>query len=195
MEETAGRAAEEKARLRQKMKRLRMEVSETERLFWDQRLTERLVSRAGWRQGDCVYCYMSVRNEAGTKQLIRELWDRNIFVAVPRVQGSEMAFYYITRPEDLRPGALGIPEPVKGCRKAAQRNAPVIVPGVAFGQDFSRLGYGGGYYDRFFKREPRHRKIGICYEFQLETALPAEPFDVKMDVIVTPDRCLVREEK
>lgn len=79
-------------------------------------------------------------------------------------------------------------------QKGRRAGAPVIVPGVAFGQDFSRLGYGGGYYDRFFEREPDHRKIGICYEFQMETALPSEDFDVKMDVIATPDRCLAREE-
>ena len=101
--------------------------------------------------------------------------------------------FTIFQMEDLEPGAWesGARE---GCRKAAEPGAPVIVPGVAFGQDFSRLGYGGGYYDRFFEREPDHRKIGICYEFQMETALPSEDFDVKMDVIATPDRCLAREE-
>lgn len=195
MEEKAGRAAEEKARIRQNVKRLRRETSENDRLLWDQKLTEQILSMDRWKPGDCVYCYISVRNEAGTETLLRELWDRDVSVAVPRVQGKDMDFYYIAGMEDLKPGAMGIPEPSKECRRAEERNAPVIVPGVAFGQDFSRLGYGGGYYDRFFEREPEHLKIGLCYEFQLETELPSEPFDVKMDVIATPDRRLVREER
>lgn len=197
MEEKAekpGKAAGEKDRLRQKAKRLRRETSEKERRVWDQKLAEQILSMDCWQPGDCVYCYISVRNEAGTERLLREFWNRKIQVAVPRVRGKEMDFYYISGMEDLEPGAMGIPEPREGCRKAAEPGAPVIVPGVAFGQDFSRLGYGGGYYDRFFEREPDHLKIGICYEFQLETELPSEKFDVKMDVIVTPDRRLVREE-
>ena len=192
--EKSGRAAEEKARLRQKVKRLRRETSEKERRIWDQKLAEQILSMGCWQPGDCVYCYISVRNEAGTEMLLRELWNRKIQAAVPRVREKEMDFYYISGMEDLEPGAMGIPEPREGCRKAAEPCAPVIVPGVAFGQDFSRLGYGGGYYDRFFGREPEHLKIGMCYEFQLETELPSESFDVKMDAIITPDRRLVREE-
>lgn len=194
MKEKAGKPAEEKEELRQKVKRLRRQLTEKDRLFWDRKLAEQILFLGSWQPGDCVYCYISVRNEAGTEALIQELWNRKIQVAVPRVQGKEMDFYYISKMEDLEPGAMGIPEPREGCRKAAEPGAPVIVPGVAFGQDFSRLGYGGGYYDRFFEREPDHRKIGICYEFQMETALPSEDFDVKMDVIATPDRCLAREE-
>lgn len=192
--EKSGKAAGEKDRLRQKVKRLRRETSEKERRIWNQKLAEQILSMGCWQPGDCVYCYISVRNEAGTEMLLQELWKRKIQVAVPRVRGKEMDFYYISGMEDLEPGSMGIPEPREGCRKAAEPGAPVIVPGVAFGQDFSRIGYGGGYYDRFFEREPDHLKIGICYEFQLETELPRENFDVKMDVIATPDRCLIREE-
>ncbi|MBS6516796.1 MAG: 5-formyltetrahydrofolate cyclo-ligase [Clostridium sp.] len=195
MEQNTCEAAETKDRIRNKMRKLRRETSEKERLYWEQKLAEQILSLGSWEPGSCVYCYISVQSEAGTSVLIQELWDRNVAVAVPRVQGKDMDFYYITKKEDLEPGAMGIPEPVKSCRKAKKPDAPVLVPGVAFGQDFSRLGYGGGYYDRFFEREPEHLKIGICYEFQLEQELPSEPFDVKMDVIVTPDRYLAREER
>lgn len=195
MEQKAGKAAAEKGRIRQKMKKLRGQVSEDRRACWDRKLAKRLFSMDEWKQECCVYCYISVRNEAGTEALIQELWDRNISVAVPKVQGKDMDFYYINSMEDLEPGAMGIPEPKSACRKAVSQDAPVIVPGLAFSQDFSRLGYGGGYYDRFFEKEPKHLKIGICYEFQLEPELLSEPWDTDMDVIVTPDRCLVREEK
>lgn len=195
MEQEAGKAAAEKVRIRQKMKKLRGQIPEDRRACWDRKLTERLFSLGEWKQGSCVYCYISVRNEAGTEALIREFWARNISVAVPKVQGKDMDFYYIAGMEDLEPGSMGIPEPKSGCRKAASQDAPVIVPGLAFGRDFSRLGYGGGYYDRFFEREPKHLKIGIGYEFQLEPEILSEPWDTGMDVIVTPDRCLIREEK
>ena len=111
MKEKAGKPAEEKEELRQKVKRLRRQLTEKERLFWDRKLAEQILFLGRWKPGDCVYCYISVRNEAGTKALIQELWNRKIQVAVPRVQGKEMDFYYISKMEDLEPGAMGIPEP------------------------------------------------------------------------------------
>ena len=113
-------------------------------------------------------------------------------VAVPRVKGREMAFYYIDCFEDLEPGCFGIPEPKKSCMTAEETDAPVIVPGVAFSERFERTGYGAGYYDRFFEKEPQHRKIAICYDFQIAEAIAVDQYDVLMDQIITPGRELSR---
>ena len=61
----------------------------------------------------------------------------------------------------------------------------VIVPGVAFDRDGNRLGRGKGYYDRLLPRIPSAYKVGICFPFQIIEEVPAEPFDIRMDEIIT----------
>ena len=56
-----------------------------------------------------------------------------------------------------------------------------------FGRDGSRIGYGGGYYDRFFSREPGHKKAGYCFSFQLFDQTPSGKYDEKMDLVITED--------
>lgn len=133
---------------------------------------------------------MSVRGEAGTEQLIDELLKRGCRVALPRVFGREMRFFYITDRSQLAAGAYGIPEPADGCPEADAVEAMVITPGVGFSGDGSRVGYGAGYYDRFFAAEPHHMAVGIGYDFQLFQAIEAEKHDKKMAYIVTPTQML-----
>lgn len=134
----------------------------------------------------CVYAYMSYGHEAGTKELLSWLWSRGKQTAVPRVDGTQMDFFYITSMEDLEVGYGKILEPKKQCRRAADPYAPMVIPGVAFDPWGNRLGYGGGYYDRFLEREKGHFKIGIAFEFQMKETLPTEPLDQPMDVVLTP---------
>lgn len=184
---------ETKKELRARMLEARKTLSQEDRLTWDRELAEKILSMPEFRDRDacpCVYCYVSVRNEAGTELLMDGFLQRGIKVAVPRVEEKEMVFCYIDGKDDLSPGCMNIPEPKSGCRKAKEKTAPVIVPGVAFGKDFSRMGYGGGYYDRFFEAEPDHRRLAVCYEFQLKESVPSEEHDRSMDEIVTPERHL-----
>jgi 5-formyltetrahydrofolate cyclo-ligase len=62
----------------------------------------------------------------------------------------------------------------------------VIAPGIAFDKNKNRLGRGKGYYDKYFNGK-KITKIGVCYDFQLLENIPVEPFDVKMDKIITPN--------
>lgn len=182
-----------KGELRSRILSARKALNGEERLVWDSRIRERLLALPEILEADSVYCYADVRNEAGTGLLIRDLLSRGVRVALPRVEGKEMFFYYIGGPDDIEPGFMNIPEPGPACRPAEKQTAPVIVPGHVFGRDFFRIGYGGGFYDRFFEREPVHWKAGVCYEFQLTDAVLSEEHDVRMDCIVTPDRCLKRK--
>ena len=180
-----------KAELRKTILAERTRLTESETELWDRQILETLKSLNLERHGT-VYCYISVRGETGTGQLIAWYLKQGARVAVPRVKGKTMDFYYIRSMEELEPGCFGIPEPSAQCEPASDSAAPVIVPGVAFSRRFERTGYGAGYYDRFFAREPRHEKIALCYDFQLTGALESEPHDVLMDRIVTPTSFLSR---
>lgn len=135
-----------------------------------------------------VYCYMSVHGETDTRNLISFLWSQKIPVAVPRVEGQRIRFYRISSMADLVPGCMGIPEPSNDCEPADNPEAAVITPGLAFSPDGARIGYGGGFYDRFFAEEPEHLRIAAAYGFQIFPDLPVDSLDKKVDWIVTEDR-------
>lgn len=183
-----------KADLRKKVLELRKHLTVEETAEWDKTICEKIKALGLEKQFGTVYCYVSVRGETGTEALIRFYLDQGIKVAVPRVKGREMDFYYIDRYEDLEPGCFGIPEPNKSCKLAAEQDVPVIVPGVAFSGRFERTGYGAGYYDRFFEKEPQHEKIAICYDFQMTEAIAVDQYDILMDRIITPQKSLNRKD-
>ena len=156
-----------------------------EKQRWDEALLERLHPLFP-SAGTAVYAYTSVRGEASTEYLIDELLKRGCRVALPRVFGREMRFFYVTDRCQLVTGAYGIPEPADGCQEA---DSP-ITPGVGFSKDGNRIGYGAGYYDRFFAAEPDHMAVGLCYGFQLFPAFETEKHDKKMAYIVTPEQTI-----
>lgn len=181
-----------KADLRKRVLELRKHLTEEEMAGWDQAILQKLKDLELEKQFDTIYCYISVRGETGTGDLIRWYLEQGVKVAVPRVKGRQMDFYHITCFEDLEPGCFGIPEPKKSCVMAGDENAPVIVPGVAFSGRFERTGYGAGFYDRFFEREPHHEKIAVCYDFQMTEAIAVNRYDILMDRVITPERSLTR---
>ena len=184
-----------KAELRSEILKQRAELAAEQQAPMDQKILERLMAeKLEQNETGTVYLYAGVRGETRTERILDWLLREQVRVAYPRVRGKEMDFYYIASAEDLEPGCFGIPEPKSSCLKAMDTTAPVIVPGVAFSEQFERTGYGAGYYDRFFAKEPLHQKIAICYEFQMRESLASEPHDIPMDQIVTEERSLKRRE-
>ena len=95
---------------------------------------------------------------------------------------------------ELREGKFSIMEPDSRICLAVEDCSPdlVLVPGVVFGRGGHRLGYGGGYYDRFLSRPGMASalKIGVCFSFQLVPRIPADDWDQPVDVIVTEQETL-----
>lgn len=177
----------EKSEVRRLIREKRALIKESQKKAWDEAVFQKLTAHPLIAGGDCVYCYMSMGGETGTGELLEWLWKNGKAAAVPRVWEREMDFFVVRSMEDLAPGCMGILEPVKHCPLADRPAAPVVVPGVAFAPEGERYGYGGGYYDRFFKNESRHHRIGIAYDFQVLPRLKQELYDQKVDEIITPD--------
>ncbi len=156
----------------------------------DQKIFARLKDFAPLWSGRPVYLYLSIGSEVDTMPVLRELWKRNIPVAAPRVEGNEMAFYYIRRPEELSPGFRGILEPVTAVSLAEEKEALILAPGAAFDLRGYRIGYGGGYYDRYLKAHPGHMAMALAYEFQLAEEIFADPWDEPVQWILTEERTI-----
>ena len=79
---------------------------------------------------------------------------------------------------------MGIPEPVVDEPVADDPHALVLMPGVAFDKEGHRIGYGGGFYDKFLAREPEHPTVALCYGFQVLPHLETEEFDIPVGCVL-----------
>ena len=183
---------EMKKDLRKRIRECRKRISKEEKERWDVLLYEQLITLL--KETDfpisSVYLYLDFRGEAGTGRILEALWAKNIPVALPRVEGEEIFFYTVQGWTDVCPGYMGIEEPSAGCRPVNDKSALVLVPGVAFDREGRRLGYGGGYYDRFFVREPEHPRWGLAYAFQMVEKLPAEEWDQRVEQVILPGKVI-----
>ncbi|MBQ4522614.1 MAG: 5-formyltetrahydrofolate cyclo-ligase [Lachnospiraceae bacterium] len=138
---------------------------------------------------DVICPYVSYNQEVFTWDFIKQLRKDNKKVAVPKVCGDEMEFYYIRQFSDLVPGAYGILEPDTRLLMTEQK-ALIIMPGLAFDEEKNRIGYGGGFYDKYLEKHPDFFKVALAYEFQIYQKLNTEQFDLKPDIIVTDKRVI-----
>ena len=130
-------------------------------------LTAQLLAHPLFRAARSLYAYLSYNQEVRTLPLIRQAQALGKRVAVPKVYGeTDMRFLWLDDPARIAPGAYGIPEPVDD------------------GPEADRLGYGGGFYDRFLAAEP-HPTIALCYAFQLLPQLETEAHDIPVDAVLS----------
>lgn len=135
-----------------------------------------------------ILTYVSFRSEADTRQIINFVLDQKITLAVPKC-GAEgkMDFFIINSLNELIPSDYGIPEPADNRENLLTefKNTICIVPGLAFDIKGKRMGYGGGYYDRFLSLHPEIITVGLCYNSLLSDLVPSEPHDISVDYIIT----------
>ncbi len=157
---------------------------------WSREITEAVTALPEFGSARRILAYVNYNQEVITRYLIEEAWKREKQVAVPRCIGNEMHFFPITDFDQLRPGTMGIPEPFEG-EAVSWEEALMIMPGVAFDTDRHRIGYGGGYYDRYLEKHPGLTTVAVCYAFQILAEVPAGPLDVVPSRIVTEQGIIV----
>lgn len=133
----------------------------------------------------CIYLYIDCKNEVMTEDIVREALALGKKVAAPKVMGKEMLFFEITSYDDLEPGGFGIREPKEGLPLADGEEGFMVMPGVAFDQKKHRVGYGGGFYDRYLMLHTNLYKAAIAFELQMMDEVPSEPTDIYPDCIIT----------
>lgn len=148
---------------------------------------------------DNYLVYVSFRSEVDTYDLIEQLLGMKKNVFVPLVKGEDMEFVKIISFDELHEGFFGIPEPSENNNKVYSEEeygkAIAVVPGTLFDLNMLRMGYGGGYYDRYLNKNSNIIKIGICFEKQIYyNSLSRAKFDVAMDAVVTEERIVLADE-
>ncbi len=170
---------------------LRREIREKKRAMPPEEI-ERRSARLGelfaqtevYRNAKTIYGYMPYNQEVRTVPILMRAICDGKKVAVPKVYGDTMRFIYLEDLTQVAKNDMGIPEPVADEPVANDETALVLMPGLAFDEAGHRIGYGGGYYDKFLVAEPDHPTVALCYDFQMYAHLDTEEFDIPVDMVI-----------
>ena len=172
-------------------KELRRQIREKKRAMTPQqietasaRLGELFAASDAYKNAATIYGYLPYNQEVRTVPMLEQALRDGKKVAVPKVVGDDMKFIYMTDLSQVEEGYAGIPEPVADGPVADDPTALVLMPGLAFDPAGHRIGYGGGFYDRFLATEPDHPTIALCYDFQMLPNLATEEFDIPVDLVI-----------
>ena len=131
--------------------------------------------------------YIPINYEYDCLNLLKFLESKNYMVSLPVIKNNfQMNFYKHSFQDPLKLNKLGIPEPFSAKKKIIPDL--IFVPLVGFDTDLNRLGYGGGFYDRYFDKNLKLKKIikiGLAFSFQKIKKIPINKFDIKLDRIIT----------
>lgn len=148
-------------------------------------LGEKLAASEQYRAAKTIYGYMPYNQEVRTVPMLERALADGKQVAVPKVYGNTMSFILVTDLTQMACNEWGIPEPVADGPVAQDPNAMVLMPGLAFTANGDRMGYGGGFYDKFLAAEPDHPTVALCYDFQLVDFIPTDAYDIPVDLVLT----------
>ena len=177
----------EKQALRAAMRQRKRAMTPMQMQTASRQLEALLYQHPLYRQAESVYGYLPCNQEVRLLPMLRRAMEEGKRVAVPKIFGSEMKFIWLEDLEQVRPGFRGIPEPIRDGPEADDPHALVLLPGLAFDARGFRVGYGGGFYDRFLVREPNHPTLGLCYGFQLVDHIQEEAFDLPAQAVLWAD--------
>ena len=136
-----------------------------------------------YRNAKTIYGYLPFNQEVRTLPLLQQALSDGKQVALPKCYGRKMRFVQMTDLSRVQCSSFGAPEPLEDFPIAEDPSALVLVPGLAFDASGHRMGYGGGFYDRFLSQEPNHPTIALCFDFQILPYLETEPHDISIDTI------------
>ncbi len=174
---------------RQKSLLLREELQTAEVSNKSNHIHEKLIETGPFKSSTGIFTYFGVNNEVETKALIEFALGEGKRVAVPKCFGKGlMRFYAINSIGELKLSSLGLWEPFLLEHEALpDLNTLLIVPGVVFDKKLNRMGFGMGYYDRYLASHTYDKAIALAYTCQVLSEIPTQPWDVKMDAIITED--------
>ena len=173
-----------KQELRKKIREQKRAMTEQDIVRKSARLGELFAASEVYRNAKTIYGYLPYNQEVRTVPMLERALAEGKRVAVPKVYGEEMKFLYLDDLTKVEKGYAGIPEPVDDGPVAQDETALVLMPGLAFDPMGHRIGYGGGFYDKFLASEPNHPTVALCYDFQVFPELETEEFDIPVDLVL-----------
>lgn len=174
----------DKTEIRRSIREKKRAMSPEEILRRSEALSEKFAQSPAYKEAKTIYGYLPYNQEVRTVPMLERALREGKQVAVPKVYGEEMKFILLSDLSQVAPGYAGIPEPIADGPEADDPTALVLMPGLAFDPEGRRIGYGGGFYDKFLAREPEHPTLALCYDFQVFPHLTTDPWDNPVDTVL-----------
>lgn len=174
----------DKTELRREIRARKRAMTEAEIEERSAKLARLFFASGAYQNAKTIYGYLPYNQEVRTVPMLERALKDGKKVAVPKVYGEEMKFLYLDDLTAVAKGYAGIPEPIADEPVAHDETALVLMPGLAFDPQGHRIGYGGGFYDKFLAAEPNHPTLALCYEFQMLPKLDVEDHDIPVDTVL-----------
>lgn len=180
--------SEKKKQLRQEVKLLVENLDEAYCRQTDAEILERVTSLPEYVQAETVFCFVGRRDEIDTVPILTDAWKRGKRVCVPKCAGKGLMDAYLIRGmDDLQAGSFGILEPGDHAKKMMPEEIDlVLVPCLSCSRSGKRLGYGGGYYDRYLEKVTAPKAV-LCRSRVMREDIPVEDHDLTMDLVISED--------
>ncbi|MFN3561718.1 MAG: 5-formyltetrahydrofolate cyclo-ligase [Chloroherpetonaceae bacterium] len=180
---------EEKKRLRKTMKALRSALPKEDWQERSARIVQNLKALEKFQSAKVIHAFISdeKRQEANLIPLLEWIISTPKKLLVPVIERNDLISVELASLNDLTPHTFGVLEPTERVPSLLEQEIDlVLVPLLAVDKRGNRLGYGKGYYDRFFKRlSPSTFKLGVAFEFQVLDEVPTTESDVRLDAVMT----------
>ncbi len=174
----------DKQALRKQIREQKRAMTEQEIVSKSETLGALFAASEAYRQAKTIYGYLPYNQEVRTTEMLQKALNDGKRVAVPKCYGDEMRFIYLDDLSKVSKGYCNIPEPIADGPIADDPTALVLMPGLAFDPQGHRMGYGGGFYDKFLAAEPNHPTLALCYDFQMLDHLETEAHDIPVDFVI-----------
>lgn len=175
---------EQKRQLRKKMKEIKTCISLSERISRSSLIWSQIENKEIFNSAKTIMVYWSINDEVYTHDFILK-WFKKKQIILPCIKDDNLELKVFSGIDDMEcANCFGIQEPINENFTDISSIELIIIPGVAFDKQNSRLGRGKGYYDRFLRNTNAY-KIGVCFNFQILENIPIDEFDVKMDEVIS----------
>ena len=183
-----------KSELRSEYSEKRKTINPEEKQAFDTAICRKILGLASYRYADTVLLYAPLRYEIDVSAVAENALAAGKRVAYPRCipNSPTMKFHLVSSTDELFPGAYGIREPLASApvwTPQPNEKAVCLLPGILYGRDGHRIGYGKGYYDRYFS-DKQVLKIGVTYSEFILPKIPSGRFDLAADVLVSEKQIL-----
>lgn len=179
-----------KKEIRKEILKKRRELADEEVIMSSEIICKKISEMEVYKSANDICLYMAINNEVDPSLLIEDSLSRGKNIWLPKVDGKTMDFFRFSYETKLVIGPYGIKEPDSETMLLPDEKTLIIMPGAVFSKERDRIGYGGGYYDRYLYLNPCCKTLAIAYDFQVLEKIPAENHDIKPEYIVTESKII-----
>ncbi|MDK2906147.1 MAG: 5-formyltetrahydrofolate cyclo-ligase [Petrotoga sp.] len=172
-----------KKEIREMILKKRLDLDQEKYEEYSQKIVEKLRSQIKKMDFGSIALYYPINKEVDVLPLIGELLKTQKKVYLPKVLGKQMKMGRVKSLDRLIKSKFNIPEPID--EEFSSKIDIYVIPAIAYDFKGYRIGYGGGYYDRYFLQNPKTYLIGVIFDFQLIDLVPTHCNDLQVDLIIT----------